>query len=409
MTTMTIGPRRAAAGAWLLLLAATANAQTAQVPPPDSRVGEITERQAAKAQHLMPYVPSRVEGFLTTYEANLQKPTRIGANFGPMVSGAGMRLGVGFLTYTGDRTVLTAGAAYSLKHYKSVTVRLASPGHLRGHLDLEFNTVWRDAPQMPFYGLGNETPRSNRTNFLLQETWGTAGVRVRPTPWRPFSVLAEAQYIDYENGRGRGRTPNSADFFTPLEVPGLDRDPTYLRYTGEVALDTRTSPAYSRKGTLLRTAYSVFSDQDDARFDFDRVDVEVTQLIPLLRGNWVVALHGETSSTLTDGDNQVPFFLQPALGSGSTLRAYRSFRYRDRHSLYLSGEFRWTPNEALDFALFYDAGKVASRRKDLDLDGLHTDFGIGARFHGPAFTALRIEAAKGKEGLKLVFSTQQAW
>jgi outer membrane translocation and assembly module TamA len=106
----------------------------------------------------------------------------------------------------------------------------------------------------------------------------------------------------------------------------------------------------------------------------------------------------------------VPYFLLPALGSGSTLRAYPSWRFRDRHSLLLSGEWRWIPNRMfLDLALFYDAGKVAARREDLNFDGLKQDAGIGVRFHGPLTTPLRIDVARGSEGINVVFSGAAAF
>ena len=89
-------------------------------------------------------------------------------------------------------------------------------------------------------------------------------------------------------------------------------------------------------------------------------------------------------TTLNDND-LIPYFLLPQLGSGSTLRAFATDRFRDRHSLLLTAEFRWTPSVALDMALFYDAGKVASRRKDLNFKEMKSDVGIGARFHGPSF------------------------
>jgi len=46
---------------------------------------------------------------------------------------------------------------------------------------------------------------------------------------------------------------------------------------------------------------------------------------------------------------------------------------------------------------------VATHRRDLDLDGLKTDGGLGFRFHGPLATPLRLDFAKGNEGLTLVF------
>ena len=70
----------------------------------------------------------------------------------------------------------------------------------------------------------------------------------------------------------------------------------------------------------------------------------------------------------------------------------------------MNAEFRWMPAVGLDMALFYDVGKVTSRRKDLDFKGLKSDVGIGARFHGPLATPMRVDLAVGNEGWRIVFS-----
>ena len=41
-----------------------------------------------------------------------------------------------------------------------------------------------------------------------------------------------------------------------------------------------------------------------------------------------------------------------------------------------------TPARFLDMAIFYDTGKVASRREDLDFEDLKESYGIGMRFIG---------------------------
>jgi hypothetical protein len=45
-------------------------------------------------------------------------------------------------------------------------------------------------------------------------------------------------------------------------------------------------------------------------------------------------------------------------------------------------------------------------RNDISLKGLKSDVGVGFRFHGPMTTPLRIELARGNEGLSLVFSSK---
>jgi outer membrane translocation and assembly module TamA len=62
-------------------------------------------------------------------------------------------------------------------------------------------------------------------------------------------------------------------------------------------------------------------------------------------------------------------------------------------------------NNFFDTAVFYDAGKVAARRADLDLNGLKSDYGFGLRFHGPLATPLRVDVARSREGLKIYFAS----
>ena len=87
------------------------------------------------------------------------------------------------------------------------------------------------------------------------------------------------------------------------------------------------------------------------------------------------------------------------------MRGFTSHRFRDQNGLTLQAEWRIMANRFLETAVFYDAGKVAARRGDLDLNGLKSDYGFGVRFHGPFATPLRIEVARSPEGTRLVVST----
>jgi hypothetical protein len=163
------------------------------------------------------------------------------------------------------------------------------------------------------------------------------------------------------------------------------------------------STGYSRRGGLFRLAYEEFNPLETGD-TFGIARAEVVQHIPVMRETWVVSLRGRSESVVRPSD-VVPYFLMPYLGSGSTLRAYTTGRFRDRHSLLLTGELRWFPNRlGFDMALFYDAGKVAPEQAGLTLKNMKTDVGVGARFHTPSVTAVRIELAHGLEGWRLIFA-----
>jgi outer membrane translocation and assembly module TamA len=101
---------------------------------------------------------------------------------------------------------------------------------------------------------------------------------------------------------------------------------------------------------------------------------------------------------------QIPFFMLPSVGGGSSLRGYTSWRFRDRNSMELQAEWRVMVNRYIDTALFYDAGTVAAKTGDLNFDDLKHDYGLGVRFHGPTATPLRVDFATGGEGFHVVFS-----
>jgi outer membrane translocation and assembly module TamA len=110
---------------------------------------------------------------------------------------------------------------------------------------------------------------------------------------------------------------------------------------------------------------------------------------------------------VSDADDgaQVPFYYLRTLGGPDDLRGFHRLRFRDKHALLLQAEYRWEIFTAVDGALFYDTGKVASRVENLNFKDLESDYGIGFRFGTANNVFLRIEAALGSQGGKhFIFS-----
>jgi hypothetical protein len=295
---------------------------------------------------------------------------------------------------------------YSAKGYKLLEATGTSPGHLSGHLDLRGTTLWRDATQVAYHGLGIDSPADIDTAFRMQQVIVGGDATVRLHRW--VRLAAATEYEDYTLKDPTGGLVPVDDVFTPDTAPGVGVDPAYLHVTASAAFDWRPAEDYARSGGLYRLARHHYADLDDT-YSFDRLEAEVVQHIPLVRENWVISLRGRLETTLDDED-QVPYFLLPSLGSGGTLRAYSSWRFRDRHAMLMSGEWRWIPNRrALDLAFFYDTGMVAPRLDAIALKRFVHDFGVGIRFHGPVQTPLRVEVARGAEGLHLVFAASAAF
>ena len=147
-----------------------------------------------------------------------------------------------------------------------------------------------------------------------------------------------------------------------MTLPGLGAEITYLHTQGTVGLDWRTSPGYSRRGAYLGATLHDYKDQDD-NFGFQMVEYEGIAHLPILREAWVLSFRGRVQHANEKDGQQIPFFMLPALGGGSSLRGYSSWRFRDQNSLLLQAEWRIMVNRYLDMAFFYDAGKVAAQHE----------------------------------------------
>jgi hemolysin activation/secretion protein len=101
------------------------------------------------------------------------------------------------------------------------------------------------------------------------------------------------------------------------------------------------------------------------------------------------------STSSVDPNQEVPFYMMPTLGGNDSLRGYRDYRFRGPHALLMQGEYRFEVWSGLDAALFYDAGKVAMRRSELDFNNLESDYGFGFRFNTDRGVVLRVDAAFG--------------
>ena len=204
---------------------------------------------------------------------------------------------------------------------------------------------------------------------------------------------------------GGGTAKSVDEVYTEATLPGLGAAPTYLHSQLTVALDSRPSPGYARRGSFFGVTYNDFHDRG-GKFGFNRLDYEATQHVPIFKETWVLSLRARAELAAGADDQTVPYFMMPALGGGSSLRGFTSWRFRDLNSLLLQAEWRVIGSRAIDMALFYDAGRVASRRQDLTSAPLKSDYGVGFRLHGRVATPLRIEIAHGNEGFSLVFSSK---
>jgi hypothetical protein len=396
---------------WRLLAAAAlivgpSAAAAAQDPEPPTREAAIEKEQADKAKTLHPYVPDKFEGLMNRAEDILVNGVPSWhPYFESAYYGGGITLGAGYAHHVSPYSMIDVRGSWTVLGYKRIEAEFTSPRLFKRRGSLSVLGGWREATQAAFYGFGMDTKLGDRTDFDFRQPYGSALLDLWPA--RKYLLLRGG----VELSQWSQRPAKGSDFpsveakYTPATLPGLGSTTTYLHTQGTVALDWRTSPGYSRRGGYYGISLHDYADRDE-RFGFQQIDYEAIQHIPILREAWVISLRAIARTTNAKSGQQVPFFLLPYVGSGSTMRGFISHRFRDQNGLTLQAEWRIMANRFMDTAIFYDRAKVAARREDLDLDGMQHDYGFGVRFHGPFTTPLRIEIARSPEGTRLVFSAQ---
>ena len=402
---------KAAAGLLVALLAAAPSAAQ------DTRAAQLERERAEKATRLKPYEPGKLETLVIRAEEGrlrrLISPhngffLKYGYTHKPVGSGIGF--GGGWRHDLFDRqarVVLEAGA--SLRRYQMLRADFSLPRLAGGKLELGVEGVYRKQPQEDFYGLGLATRKDMRVSYLFEGREAEARAIARPAWW--LQLGTRAGWLDPSLGPGTDdRFPSIEAMFDPASAPGLGTPAEYSYGELFAEADFRDEPGNARAGGYYTVAVRKYNDRNLDRFGFRLFDAHARHFFPIFDKKRVFALQAQLVSTTPETGHEVPFFMQPTLGGGHTLRSVADYRFRDRSVLGFNVEYRWEAFSALDMALFTDFGTVAPRVSDLDLGDLKRAYGIGFRFNTPGAVFFRIDIATGaSEGIRYYFKFSNAF
>lgn len=398
----------ATAAVGLGLWPAVAAGQTAETRT--TRAAVAAEAQAEKARQLRPETPGVLERALGRLDArgdDIAKPIGVYPWFGSIYRSGAIAAGAGLRVPFRDTGAFDAKGVWSVRNFKLADAELRLPRLAGGRLEVRGRARWMDAPTVPFYGLGDDSRRADRVNYALRSlTLGTEGrVRARGRVWLGGGV----EHASIETGRGGSGFPSIEDRFTARTAPGLGFDGEFFAARAFAAYDWRDAPGYTQRGGLYRVEVARYADREGGAHSFRRLDVDLRQCLPAGRDQRVVGLRALVTTIEAGAGREAPYFLLPSLGGGDELRSYSTLRFRAPHVIAFSAEYRWMAARILDMAVFADAGKAVTRRRDLDLAGLRHSIGIGARFHTARDTLLRLEVARGAEGFHVVVNVGPAF
>jgi hypothetical protein len=309
--------------------------------------------------------------------------------------GGGFAAGLGARKPIGDDGGIGVIGAYSINSFWRVQTDVSLPTFASNRGRVSLTARYLDAPDVKYYGIGMDSDKDAKT-FFSYTPWGGGG-RLDYDLSRHLTVGGGVNYIDIQTDAG-ATGPSIEERFSPADTPGLELDQyKYVNSTARAVFDWRSRLGYAGSGGLYRVQFDDFHENDNDRYSYRSLEAEVVQLIPLMRANWVIALRGLTTFTDIDETEAVPYFMLPSLGGGKTLRGYPDFRFRDRNRVVMNAELRWTPARFLDMGVFYDTGKVAARKGDINFEDLEDSYGIGMRFIGLKGYAFRVEVAHSRE------------
>jgi hypothetical protein len=327
-------------------------------------------------------------------------------DLGNMPTGAGwISVGPGYRHwFAGDEVFVDGSAAISWRAYKMVQARIELPQLLRSRLTLGSQARWQDLTQVTYFGEGPAAEEWQRSEYRLESVNVAGYATLRPAQW--LSIGGRAGWL----GRPSIATPAGTfkrgyaatqDVFPEDPVFARADQPNYGYGEVSVAVDDRDHRSHPTRGGLYRAAWSGYSDRDTGGFSFGRSEVEAARFLPLASSRVVLAAHGWLVATHAADGQDVPFYLEPSLGGHNTLRGYADYRFHDRATLVFNVESRIALFTHLDAAVFADAGNVAPRVGDLNVD--RRSYGVGLRMHTRRATFARVDVAHGSEGWRFLF------
>ena len=373
---------------------------------PETRAEADRRQREQNAATAKPYEPNGLERAMNVGEDKaifILDREGFHPKLGSLTTGSGFAYGGGFrdrdlFSNTGMLELWGAG---SIKGYWATEARLTFPRVADNHLYFSAWASHRDYPEESFFGLGPDSARDARSDYAIRTNHfgGRAGVR----PVTHLLVGGGVEYLEPRLGAGQNdQFPDATDTFSPSELPGIDTRADFLRSEAFVEVDYR-EPINARQGGWYRFDYSHYADRTASQFTFNRFDADLRQFFGFLSGRRVIATRLAVSTSETDSGQTMPFYFMPTLGGNSTLRGFREYRFRGPHAILAQAEYRWEIWSGFDGALFYDAGKVADRRGDLNFTDLETDYGIGFRFNTDNGVVFRVDTAFGSRDGKHLY------
>jgi hypothetical protein len=259
-----------------------------------------------------------------------------------------------------------------------------------------------------FYGIGNESPAIDETNYTEEQELAEAQIGWNISQALQLRYTGRARTVDVYPGTLTGIESIQRRFARAL---GEGSHSEQLNRLGLV-YDTRDDLTVPTRGAEW-VAYSGMSSRHGLFNDslYSEAGVDGREFWPI-NSDTVLAAH--MALRYLPSAHRVPFWALSSLGGGQSviggeqpLRGYGEGRYYDRDSFDSTLELRRrvlsfdasSTRVDLELAPFIDAGRVFARADTMPLSQLHTVGGLGFRGVARPFVVGYVDMGYGSEGL----------
>ncbi len=378
----------------------------AQDAAPSTRSAAIEEQRRSRASHLAPDVPDKVERIFRRAQGVIERvfgsESGLRPVIGGMVTGGGFALGPEYYRpdLASGNIVFRTSVRGTVKKYELMDAQVTFPHLARDRAFLNLYGAYRNYPSLNYYGPGPTSVKTGRTDFRLEDTSfdATAGM----IPLRHLRVGVAGGYLLVNVGPGTDNRFASTDAtYSPAAAPGIDHQSNFLRGGPFLQYDYRDNPGDPHRGGNYFASYVFYDDRELNTGNHRKLTAEAQQYLPLFNKKRVIALRAKTELSYRNGNQVVPFYLQPVLGGSDDLRGYRPFRFYDNNMVVMNAEYRWEVMTGFDMAVFGDAGKVFHRHSDFNFDQFQESAGFGLRFKSASHVVMRWDVGFSREGFQV--------
>ncbi len=283
-------------------------------------------------------------------------------------------------------------------------IRLTETVADREPIGFKFTGKYDLKPNRRYFGIGNDTPDSQRSYFRLEETTAEGALLFGSSPLR--QIRAVGGYSGMTAMSGWNGTPLLKDVFTPETAPGYGQSTYDMQYgvTGDLAaLDDDVAPSLGVHGRADLRQFRGLRESDP---DYNQWLFEGRGYVPVFANRRVIAVRAVWNGVdpLT-GSAPMPFYRLAHNEGPLAFAGYSSRRFHDNQLALLRAEYRWELWDRrewkLDAVALYEMTEVAPFSSAFTWDKRHKAYGGGFRLGMSDRSTVRLDLAKGDEGLHL--------